>query len=106
VITTDVHKIFDSKPGNVTLNQVLNIYTSLLNGDISREKAGEWGRVNEQLIKDAKSKIIPANDEDLTRELIHYLHTIDIQNPDASHGYALSNKKIVQYLRNKGIHFC
>ena len=84
----------------ITLDQVLKVYASVLNGNVSREEASDWGRIKRQLIEDNTEKITPANDEEFIRGLIGYLDGIDKTNPDRAHGYILSNKNIARFLRN------
>ena len=87
----------------ITIEQVLKVYSSMLMGKLSRQKASEWGHTKCELVEDNREKITPHSDEDLIWELINYLHGIDMQSPDDRHDYILTNKNIIGFLQSKGL---
>ena len=86
----------------VSVNIVLEIYTSILNGSLSYSDADRWAWEMMQLFDDGKLEFEPTEKEELTWQLIHYLYGIDMPDMEDRTKPSRNNLDTIDFLKEKG----
>ncbi|TAE39870.1 MAG: hypothetical protein EAZ70_04800 [Runella slithyformis] len=87
-----------------TINIVLKVYASILNGKLSYPDADRWAWKMIQLSDNEELEFNPKQDEKLIWQLILYLYGIDMINPIDKTKTIISNSDIIVFLKEKGVY--
>lgn len=88
----------------VSVNIVLEIYASVLNGSLSYSDADRWAWERMQLFDEGKLEFEPKESEEFIWQLIQYLYGIDMPDMKDRTKPSRTNLDIIDFLKEKGVY--
>jgi hypothetical protein len=88
----------------ITIDIVLNIYSSILSGAMSYSEADRWAWDVIQLFDDGEVEFKPKEEEELLWDLVQFLHGIDMPSIANKNITMLSNIDIINFLVSKNVY--